>query len=327
MRSSKRLISVVMVLFLVTALAAVNAGAAKEQFPTKPITLIVPFSAGGISDIMARNIAETSRKYIQQPINVINRPGGSATIGTYEMITSKPDGYTLLYGSSGELASGLHLVKAPYGLNDYTPLCQIGSMRAVLAVAKDTKWKNLKEFVKYAKANPGKVTVGIPGKGTVVHLTGEYFAQVAGIELNFVPFQGSGPLIPALLGGHVEAALLNVPEIMGMYKAKEAGILAVFSDDKVEAVKEAPLAKKQGFNIAGGASHFIAAPNGLSNDTANAIRKLMKKITSDPKFLEITNGMGYSVSYNGNTKECQKFLNDWYQTGGEVYKKLGMVQQ
>lgn len=298
----------------------------QEKFPIKPITLVVPFSAGGISDTLARAIAETSKKYLDQPINVVDQPGGSGTVGTNQVVTSKPDGYTLLLGSSGELASGLHLVKAPYGLDSYTPLCQIGWMRVVLATRKDAPWKSLKDFIEYAKKNPEKVSVGVPGTGSVVALTGYMFCQQVGIKLNFVPFQGSGPLVPALLGGHVDVALLNVPEISSQFKAGEANILVVFSDERVEAVKDVPTAKEQGYDVSGGASHFIVGPNGIPEEIAKVIRGTIKKVVSDPKFIETTNQLGYQLKY-AETAESKEFLKKWYETAGEIYKKLGMVQQ
>ncbi|NLW07527.1 MAG: tripartite tricarboxylate transporter substrate binding protein, partial [Clostridia bacterium] len=294
-------------------------------FPTKPITLVVPFAAGGISDTLSRAIAEVSKNYLDQPINVVNREGGSATVGTNEVITAKPDGYTLLFGSSGELASGMHLVQAPYNMDSYTPLCQIGSMRGVLAVNKDAPWSNLEEFIAYAKERPGEVTIGVPGKGNVITLVAHNFCRQAGIELNFVPFQGSGPVIPALLGGHVDVAILNVPEISGQYNAGEAGILAVFSEQRIDVIKDVPTAIEQGFDIVGGASHFITAPNGVPEEVAQIIRDAMKKVTEDPKFIETTSKMGYEIIYNGDTEACKAFLKDWHETAGEIYKELGMI--
>lgn len=323
----------IMTAALIAALAVMTltaCGTKKEEtkvnYPAKPITLIVPFSAGGISDTMARAIAETGKKYLSQPINVVNRAGGSGTTGSNEVIKAAPDGYTLLYGSSGELASGLHLVKAPYKVGDYTPINKVGTMRVVLAVKKDAPWKDLKEFVEYARNNPEKVTVGIPGKGTVVHLTGEDFSQKAGIKLNVVPFQGSGPLLPALLGGHVDAALLNVPEIMNQYKAGEANILAVFSDERVGVVKDVLTAKEQGFDVDGGASHFIVGPKGLPPEVIKTLQEAMQKITQDPQFLQTTDTLGYQVEY-ADTAASETFLQKWYQSAGEIYQKLGMSQQ
>jgi tripartite-type tricarboxylate transporter receptor subunit TctC len=326
MRKNKSIYQAIMVLLAITlTMTTCNVMAAKVQYPSKPITLIVPFSAGGISDLIARNISEAAKRYTTQPVNVINRPGGSATIGTTEVVTSRPDGYTLLYGSSGELASGLHLVKAPYGLDSYVPFCQIGSMRVALAVNASSKWKDLKEFIAYAKANPKKINIGVPGKGTVVHLTGEYFCQKAKIKLNIVPFQGSGPLIPALLGEHIDAALVNAPEITSQYNAKGVNVLAVFSDERVGVLKDVSTAKEQGFNVIGGASHFIVGPKGVPANTANAIRNLMKQITSDPQFLNNVTNLGYSIKYN-DTKTSQKFLKKWYLTSKGIYQKLGMTQ-
>ncbi|SDE41264.1 Bug family tripartite tricarboxylate transporter substrate binding protein [Sporomusa acidovorans] len=294
------------------------------QFPTKPITLVVPFAAGGVSDLVSRQIAQVGKTYLNQPINVVNRPGGSGTVGTNEVVSANPDGYTLLFGSSGELSSGLHVVKAPYDLSKYTPLAQVGSLRVAVAVKRDAPWNTLKELVDYAKQNPGKLSAGIPGEGTVVHLTGVNFSQKAGISLTTVPFQGSGQLIPSLLGGHVDVGFLNVSEIMNQYKAGEAKILAVFADTRVDAIKDVPTAKEQGIDVAGGASHYIVAPNGLPENVAKALQAALQKTLEDAQFRDFAKNMGYQVVYS-DTDKSKKDLQDWYDLTGKIYSDLGMM--
>ncbi len=327
MRKLNRLGRAAVVLLVLTFMMITCNVSAAKNFPAKPITLIVPFSAGGISDLLARLISDVSKKYISQPINVVNRPGGSGTIGINEVVTSKPDGYTLGLGSAGETCSALHLIKAPYNLDSYTPICQIGNSRYALVVRKDAPWNNLKEFVDYVKKNP-KMNVGVPGKGTVQHLTAEYFCQIANIDLNFVPFQGSGPVIPALLGGHVDAAMFNVTEILGMYKAKEVKLLTVFSQKRIETVdlKDVPTVKEQGFNVnVFGGAHFIVAPNNIPSGTLRELRGLMKNIVADEKFVDTLLPMGYGPGY-GTTSQSKKFFKEWYEISGGIYQKLGMVK-
>lgn len=306
--------------------AGKEAKSEKPKFPTKAITLIVPFAAGGVSDLVSRQISQTAKQYLGQPINVVNRPGGSGTVGTNEVITSNPDGYTLLFGSSGELSSGLHVVKAPYDLTKYTPLTQVGSLRVAVAVKKDAPWNTLKDLVDYAKQNPGQLSAGIPGEGTVVHLTGTNFAKKSGISFTTVPFQGSGQLIPSLLGGHVDIAFLNVSEIMSQYKAGEVKLLGVFADSRVDAVKDVPTAKEQGIDVSGGASHYIVAPNNLPDDIAKVLQDALKKTLEDPQFIDFAKNMGYQIVAS-DTAKSKKELKDWFDLTGELYTELGMNKQ
>lgn len=216
------------------------------------------------------------------------------------------------------------MVKAPYGIDKYSPLVQIGSLRVAVAVKKDAPWQNLQELIAYAKQNPDKLSVGIPGEGTVVHLTGVNFSQKAGIKLTSVPFQGSGRLIPSLLGGHVDLAFLNVSEIMSQYKAGEVRLLGVFADTRVEAVKDVPTAKEQGIDIAGGASHYIVAPNGLPDNVAKTLQEALKRVTEDPQFQEFAKNTGYQVIY-AETDKSKQDLKQWYETTGKIYTDLGMM--
>lgn len=328
--SAKKISVFLGMLLLFAAVAAAGCNTAKQtpqkqevQYPTKPITLVVPFAAGGVSDLVSRQIAQVSKNYLPQPVNVVNRPGGSGTVGTNEVISANADGYTLLFGSSGELSSGLHVVKAPYGIDKYTPLIQVGSLRVAVAVKKDAPWQNLQELIAYAKQHPDKLSVGIPGEGTVVHLTGVNFTQQAGIKLTAVPFQGSGQLIPSLLGGHVDLAFLNVSEIMSQYKAGEVRLLGVFADTRVDAVKDVPTAKEQGIDVAGGASHYIVAPNGLPDHVAQTLQAALKQVTEDPQFQEFAGNTGYQVIY-AETDKSKQDLQQWYETAGQIYTDLGM---
>jgi tripartite-type tricarboxylate transporter receptor subunit TctC len=328
MKLSKNMVKkaiVTMTLLFVIAAACVVSAKSPEQYPSKAITLIVPFSAGGISDYVARLISDVSRKYTNQPINVVNVPGGSAVVGSNQVITAPPDGYTLGLLSSGEAASALNILKAPYDLNSYTPFCQVGKTRYVLAVNKNAKWNTLKEFIDYAKKNPKKVNVATPGKGTITYLTGEYFCDKTGIELNFVPFQGSGPIVPALLGNHVDAAFFSVIEILSSYKAKEVKLLATINDKRIPVVNDVPTAKEQGYNIVAGGSHYVVGPNGVPAGTAKAICKLIQQVTSDEKYINSVMSMGYTPEYAG-TQASKKTLKNWHDQARTIYQKLGMLQ-
>jgi tripartite-type tricarboxylate transporter receptor subunit TctC len=292
------------------------------EYPTKPIELVVPYSAGGVSDIVARYIADTAKDYFPQPITVQNREGGSGSVGTTYLINANPDGHIMMFGSSSELSSGIHISEANYGMDDYEPVIGIGGLRVVLATT--GQWEDYDEFIEYAKANPGKVVAGVPGSATVVHLTAERFAKEAGIELNFVPSQGSGPLVLALLGEHVDIAFLNVPEIINQYKAGEAKILAALCDERVGVMPDVPTVSEMGIEVSGGAVHFITLPKGVPSATKEYIHDTMKEIFEDPNFVKKCEDLGYVIQYNDEAGS-RAFLKDWYDATESLYKELGLL--
>jgi tripartite-type tricarboxylate transporter receptor subunit TctC len=296
----------------------------QTDYPSKNITILVPYEPGGISDSISRLISDVGRKYSPQPFVVVNRPGASGTTAIFELVQSKPDGYTIAFASSSEASSALHILPAKYTIDSYTVVCQAGNLPVVIATK--GPWTNLKEFVEYAQKNPDKIRAGVPGLGTVVRLTGERFVNSAGLKLKIVPFQGSGPLLPAVLGGHVEVAFMNVPEISPQYKAGELKVLCVFGDERSKSLPGAPTAKEQNFDISGGASHFILFPNGVPPAVRDKMDSIMKKVIEDPDFQKRTSELGYTAFYR-NAEGAKAFIRDWYALSEKLYSSLGMKKR
>lgn len=294
-------------------------------FPEKPITLMVPYSAGGPSDTISRIIADVATKYVDQPITVINRPGGSGTISVYELTKAKPDGYTMLFGSNSETASNLHRVKTNFGIEDYDVICRVGTMLVTLCSSKHN-WKNLEEFVAWAKEKKGDFTAGVPGLGTIVRLTGERFAKDAGFKFKVVPFKGSGPVIPAVLGGHIDVAFLNVPEVSPQYQAGKMNVVAVFGDQRSNVLPDVPTAKEQGFNIVGGAVHSIVVPNGVPENIKKKLHEIISNVIKDQKFKDAVAKIGYTPMY-ADAATSKKFLKEWYDATGVLMKELGLAKK
>src|SRR3954467_10394325 len=187
------------------ALALAAAPAVAQDYPNRPITLIVPFPPGGSTTIVGRIIADKMSEVLGQSIVVDNRGGAGGTIGTRAVAKSAPDGYTLLLGYTGTLAIGPTLYpSAGYDpRKDFEPIGMIGHAPNSLVVHPSFNVHSVKELVAYAKANPGKVNYGSAGVGTVSHVAGVYFANAAGVELTHIPYKGTGPALADLLGGHI----------------------------------------------------------------------------------------------------------------------------
>src|SRR6478752_1438696 len=198
-------------LLAVLALAAVPVRA--QDYPNRPITLIVPFPPGGSTTIVARIIADKMSEVLGQSIVVDNRGGAGGTIGSRTVAKSAGDGYTILLGYTGTLAIGPSL----YGnvgydpRTDFEPIGRIATAPNTLVVHPSFPVKSVPELIAYAKANPGKVSYGSAGIGTVSHVCGEYFASATGIKLVHIPYKGTGPALQDLIGGHIPVAFAPIP--------------------------------------------------------------------------------------------------------------------
>ncbi len=216
---------------LITGLGLPAAPAAAQDYPHRPITLVVPFPPGGSTTIVARIVAEKMSEALGQSIVVDNRGGAGGTVGSRAVAKSAPDGYTILLGYTGTLA----IAPTLYGnvgydpRKDFEPIGRIGTAPNTLVVHPSIPVHSVAELIAYAKANPGKVNYGSAGIGTVSHVCGEYFATAAGVKLTHIPYKGTGPAIIDLLGGHIPMAFAPVPATHENAKTGKLRMLAVTS--------------------------------------------------------------------------------------------------
>jgi tripartite-type tricarboxylate transporter receptor subunit TctC len=213
------------------AALALAAPASAQDYPNRPITLVVPFPPGGSTTIVARIVADKMSEALGQSIVVDNRGGAGGTIGTRAVSKSAPDGYTILLGYTGTLAIGPSLyANAGYDpRKDFVPIGRIGTAPNTLVVHPSTPANSVAELIAHAKANVGKVYYGSAGIGTVSHVCGEYFATAAGVKIAHIPYKGTGPAITDLLGGHIPMAFAPVPATHENAKAGKLRMLAVTS--------------------------------------------------------------------------------------------------
>ncbi len=228
------------------AILSVPAGA--QDYPSRPITLVVPFPPGGSTTIVARTITDKLAEILGQQIIVDNRGGAGGTIATRAVAKSDPDGYTVLLGYTGTLAIGPSLYpNVGYDpRKDFTPIGRIGTAPNTLVVHPSFPAKSVAELVAYAKANPGKVNYGSAGVGTVSHVCGEYFATAAGIKLVHVPYKGTGPALTDLIGGHIPMAFAPIPATYSNAKSGNMRMLAVTSAVRSTLAPEVPTIAESG---------------------------------------------------------------------------------
>jgi len=228
-------------LALMAALALAT-GAAAQTFPDKPLRFIIPFAAGGGSDVMARVIAEPLSQRLGQPVVVENKPGGNATIGADFVAKSPPDGYTWLHTSPGpQITNPFLMAKLPYDpVKDLTPVARLGTFVAVLVVNPDVPAKTVKELVDYAKANPKKLNFSSPGIASGSHLAAEYFRTVAGIDIVHVPYKGTGAAIQDLISGNVQMTIDSMAALLPHIKSGKLRALAVAYPQRAPALPDVP---------------------------------------------------------------------------------------
>jgi len=223
-------------------LGAAAPGAAQSEYPTKPIRLVVGFSAGGISDVLARAIAAKMSQTIGQQVIVENKPGAGTTIAGDFIAKAAPDGYTIwLQDITTHAINATLYPKLPYdSVKDFTPVGLVASTPLMLVVHPSTPAKSVPELVIFLKASPGKHSYGSSGTGTILHLTSEMFKTVAGLDVVHVPYKGSGPATQAILGGEVVFVFSTMPPAVSNARAGRLRALAVTTPKRVGAMPEVP---------------------------------------------------------------------------------------
>ena len=267
-------------LIAVGTLGATFASAQAQDFPSRPITLVIPFAPGGSTSIVGRGIAEKMSEFLGEKIVIDSRPGAGGTVGTRAVAKSAPDGYTLLLGYTGTLAIGPSLYKnVGYDpRKDFAPVGMIGNAPNSLVVNPDFPAKTLAELIAYAKANPGKLNFGSAGAGTASHITGEYFARAAGITLVHIPYKGTGPALTDLLGGHIPMAFAPIPASHSNVAAGKLRALAVTSPGRSGLLPDVPTIAESGIPGFDASLYYgLAAPAGTPRPVVDKLNKVLRE--------------------------------------------------
>ncbi len=227
--------------FSIASLTA-PAAQAQEKWPEKPVRIVVPFAAGGTTDISARVVADELTQALKQSFIVDNKAGAGGNIGAAEVARARPDGYTFLMGTPGTQAINQFLYSSmPYNTaKDFAPVSFVVRVPNVLLVNPTLKARTIDEFIAEAKANPGAFSYGSPGNGTTGHLSTELLKSMAGIKVAHVPYRGSGPMLIDLVGGQIQMAIDNLPSAMAQIKGGKLLALGVTSQQKVASLPDVP---------------------------------------------------------------------------------------
>jgi tripartite-type tricarboxylate transporter receptor subunit TctC len=285
------------------ALAAI-AGAQAPAYPTKPIRLVVPFPAGGATDILAREVAKHLTDAWGQSVVVDNRPGAGGNIGSELVAKAAPDGYTLEMGTVGTHAINASLYsKMPYDhVKDFVPVILVAGVPNVLEVNPALPVNSVQELIAYAKANPGKLNFASSGSGTSIHLSGELFKVMAGVQMTHVPYKGSAPALQDLIGGQVQLMFDNLPPSLPQIKAGKLRALAVTSAGRAPALPDTPTVAEAGLPGFEASSWFgVLAPAGTPPEIVNKLNAEIAKWLASPGAKEKLANVGANIA--GGTPE------------------------
>ena len=308
--------------FLVAALLVLPAYGAAADYPAKPIDVIVAYAAGGGTDVGARILAKVAKKYISQPLVIVNKPGAGGELGFTALAQAKPDGYTIGFINPPTIVLLPLQRKVAYQMSDFKYIINVMEDIGCLCVRAESRYKTVGDLVKDAKAKPGEVTVGNAGTGSDAHMTAVDFAKKAAISINPVPFKGASDARTAVLGGHVDALVMKVGEAKPFVQSKQIRILAIAAGERVKEFGEVPTFKELGINTAMTTTRALAGPKGIPEVAVKYLHDHVKKTMEDPEFIELTQATGVYVKYM-TSPEYQKYLDGMEATYGPMWKEIG----
>jgi tripartite-type tricarboxylate transporter receptor subunit TctC len=284
---------------LAVVMLAITGPTVAQTFPAKEVQIIIPYAAGGATDLVFRALAASTSKYLGKAVVVVNKPGGGGAVGFTDAMQAKADGYTLVTAIT-PITILPHQVKTAFTYRDFEPIINVVQDPAMFQVRADAPWKTLPEFIDYARKNPGLITVGNSGAGGGVHLIALAFEKAAGVKFNHIPFAGGGPSVTALLGGHVNAVSVSPPEGIAHVKAGKLRIIALFSEKRMPDFPNVATVREQGVDFAMGQWRGLAAPKGTPPGVIRILHDAFKKGMEDPTFVKNAADMSVALAYVGS---------------------------
>lgn len=314
-------------LALATAAALPLLPTAQAQgFPERPVILVIPFPPGGPTDAMARTLAAEMKDRLGQPMVVENRPGAGGNIGAEYVARAAPDGQTLLFGTSGPLAINASLYrKIGYDpARSFAPVIQVGHLPNILVVNPAVPARNVKELIAYAKASPGKLSYASSGNGASSHLAGVLFNASAGVDLQHIPYKGTGPALTDLLGGQVTMSFTDVLTALPYVKSGKLRALGITTAERSQALPDLPTVAEQG--VAGyDVSVFfgIVAPAGTPPERIAKLNKAFVDVLATDKVKQLFTSQGLESAPSSKPEQLGRFIDTQISKWSGVVKQSG----
>ena len=300
---------------------------AAAQYPERPITVLAGYPAGGLVDVVARQIVEGMKSRFPRGLVVVNRPGAAGSVAVAELVRSAPDGYTIVLTPQSALVIAAQINDLAYKTpDDYEPLVNVVSYYPMIAVRAESPYKTAQELISDATANPGKIRVGSPGEGTASHLCLEQLMVEVGAKMIHVPYQGWGQSSPALLGGHIEAAVAQPGELKPQVDGKRMRVLVAFQPQRHPLFPDVPTAKELGWNVVNGVWYLLLAPKGTPAPILKYLHDAAKAAIDDPVFGRAMAERGIDVDYRpGDALKADLWREYRVHTG--ILRRTGMLKQ
>ncbi|MCX7891907.1 MAG: tripartite tricarboxylate transporter substrate binding protein [Burkholderiales bacterium] len=315
---------------LIAASIAPAAALAQETYPTRPVTLVVPFPPGGVADLTARAIGPSLERALKQRIIVENKPGAGGAVGMAYVAGAKPDGYTLLMALSSisiiPEAERLYGKKPPYEMNQLAPIALVSADPTVLVVRAESPWKTAKEFIEDARKRPGKINYGSSGVYGTLHMAMAMLESAAGIQMWHVPYQGAGPAVAALLGGQIDALASGPSAVIGQVKAGKFRVLASWGDKRLASLPDVPTFRELGIDAEFYIWSGLFAPAGTPEPVMTTLRTAARAAVADPEFKAAMEKIETPIAYL-DAPEFQKFWDRDAQRLGEAVRRIGKIDE
>jgi len=281
-----------------------------QDYPNKPIKVLVGYAPGGAVDLVARTLGQSLSALVGQPVLIENKPGAGTNIAVKQLIDSPPDGYTLMVAANA-LAANMSLYKPqPFDIDkDITPIAMIGRVPVVIATSADSKIQKLPDLIKAAKANPDFITYGTPGNGATPHMAMKFFEQAAGISLKHIPYKGGAPAITDLIGGQLDLVAVNMLEVAPHVKSGKLKIVAVMSAKRSPLFPDIPTVAESGFpGFEASVWYGLIAPAKIPPGIAKLLHTQIEKVLQSKEMMERLGSVGGEVS-PGSTAQFTAYLN------------------
>jgi tripartite-type tricarboxylate transporter receptor subunit TctC len=303
---------------------------AQEPYPSKPITMIVPFPPGGVADLTGRPTAVAMEKVLKQKIVIENKAGAGGGIGMAQVAKAKPDGYTIMMALSSISVipeADKLLGRAPmYTLDQLAPIALISADPTILVVRAESPWKSVKDFVEDARKRPGAISYSSSGIYGTLHVAMAMLGDAAGVSLHHVPYTGAGPAITALLGGHVDALATGPGTVIQHIKAGKLRALASWGEKRIDALPDLPTLKELGYDAEFYIWSGLFAPAGTPQPVLAALRQAAQEAARDPQFRTAMAAIETPIYYL-DAPDFQKFWDNDAKRLAAVVKKIGKVEE
>lgn len=298
---------------------AVTATPAHADYPDRPVTIIVAWTAGGATDLLTRGLQDAFQKALGAQVVVKNVPGAAGTLGSAEVARAAPDGYTLLISPIGPITLQPHRMKLSYSYDSFEPICKLVDSPVVLMAAPESKYKTVAEVVSAAKAAPGKMPYGSTGPGTIPHVSMIAFAKAAGIDIKHVPYKGSADVVQGLLTNTVDL-FTDQPNLVPQYNLTP---LAIFSDKRISTYKDVPTMKEAGYDLRFSIWNAMFAPKGTPEPILAKLESSCRTTLADPGVVENLGRQRQPIDFL-DRKGAAAFISTEFKNNGALLTEAGL---